>query len=293
MEKIGQNLTIAIPVGHEKDRLPLLLRNLAAFQNVFIADDAGTTETKVIAAQFGRPVYLIKNKGGWFEFEEWMVAVWAKIKTDYLLMACCADFMPRELLKKYVEISDASSYDVVLAKRVSITDCLPIAIDLPPRWLNYKYKGELRFYKKGAVDYVDNPVHGIGKIVCAQDRVLILPQKPELMFYQYRDYDASESEGKHRVYNDVWAEQRVVSGGAYIKEFIKEVIKGVKSFIFCYFLYGGFRYGMRGFMLAYYRFHLHLTLAFRFYERSKGRLKADIQRRHLLLRDELLKKEGF
>jgi hypothetical protein len=249
--KRGENLTIAIPVGREKDRLPLLLRNVAHFRHVIIADDLGAPETLEIAKLFGRPVYPIKNKGGWFEFEEWMAGVWAVAKTDYLLMACCPDYMPAKLLDVYEQVAQTGSHDVVLAKRVSVTDGLEIAIDLPPKWMNFRYNGELRFYRKGSVDYRDNPMHGRGKIICPEDRIRILPQEPDLMVYQYRDYDSSESEGKHRVYNDVWAEQKMVLGGPWRRMFILEVIRGIKNFVFCYVFYGGFLHGMRGFIHAF------------------------------------------
>jgi hypothetical protein len=290
---MGENITVAVPVGREKDRLPLLLRNLARFKYVILADDLGAPETAATAAQFGRPVFPIRNKGGWFEFDEWMQAVWAVAQTEYLLMAACPDYMPAKLLETYDEVARTRSYDVVLAKRVSVTDCRKIAIDLPPRWMNFRYKGELRFYRKGSMDYRDNPMHGRGRIICPPERVLVLPQESDLMVYQYRDYDSSETEGKHRVYNDVWAEQKIKKGGPCSRAFTFEVARAAKQFFFCYILYGGFSHGMRGFIHAYYRFHLHLSLAFRFYERSVGALKPDIQQRHVQLRDYLLKRDGL
>ena len=290
---LGEKITIIIPVRNEAARLPLVLRNFSKMAHVLVVDNHSTDNSREITKEFGRTSIELANVGGFVENSEWMDAVWAQIQTPYMLLAACAEYVPPALLSRYDQIANTSSHDVVLAKRLSITDGLPIPIDLPPRWLNLKYKGEVRFYRRGAVDYTNNHVHGRGRTTCQEGRVLVLPQKLDLMFYQYRDYDSSESESKHRVYNDVWAAQKVALGEPYKCLFFKEIVRAFKKFIDCYFIYGGFRYGVKGLIHSYYRFHLHVGLAFRFYECSIGALKPDIQRKHMNLRDALLKSNGL
>jgi glycosyltransferase involved in cell wall biosynthesis len=290
MKKIGSSFTAVVVARNEHNRLPLVLKNFASLENVLVVDNFSTDDTREIAEKFGRPWIQVANVGGFCETDDWMQPVWAHIKTPYFLLAACAESLPIALLNKYSEIAASGSHEVVLTQRVSITAGLPIPIDLPPRWLGWHYLGEIRFFKLGAVSYTGNQVHDRGRVLVPENRVLRLGRDPELCFYQYRDYDASETEEKHRIYNDVLAAQRFAAG---IKpSFFLGCVKALKRFILCYIIYGGFRFGVLGFMHCYYRFHMELGLAFRAYELSGSYSKRDLIRMHLDFRGEGVHRSG-
>jgi glycosyltransferase involved in cell wall biosynthesis len=286
MKKIGKNFTAVVIARNEQSRLPLVLLNFLCLENVLVVDNYSTDNTRKIAESFRRPWIQVKNEGGFVETDGWMKPVWEQIDTEYMLLAACAEDLPLELLKKYDEISSHRSHDAVFVKRISITAGLPIPIDYPPWWMAWRYKGELRFFKIGSVDYSSNLVHGRGRIMCCEGKVLYLPRCRSLSFYQYRDYDSFETESKHVIYNDISARQLSAGVGFGL---MLSILKGVRRFIIIYFLYGAFRYGVLGFMHSYYRFHMELGLSFRVYEYRNKLTKMNITKANIEIRKNRLK----
>ena len=127
-----------------------------------------------------------------------------------------------------------------------------------------RFPGELRFFKKGAVDYADNEVHGRGRMVCPPDRVLSLVTDTRLHFFQFRDYDCSHTELKHRTYNDVLAKQRYDSGARF--SWLRMTLHATKQFLDAYVRFGSWRYGMLGFMHSFYRWYMEVGIWFRIWE---------------------------
>lgn len=285
-DKLGMNYTAVILARNERERLPLVLKNFECLVNVLVVDNYSTDETREIAESYKRRWIQVQNEGGFCETEEWMQQVWPHLTTPYMLLAACAESLPISLLAAYDSIAINGQYAVVLANRISITAGLPIPIDYPPAWLSWKYQGEIRFFRKGAVCYLGNQVHNRGRITVKDCYVLKLGRDPDFCFYQYRDYDASETEAKHNVYNNTLALQLYKKGEK--PDFIKWVFRALRKFLVTYFLYGGFRFGILGFMHCYYRFHMELGIYFRIYEYHRGLTKREIIALHCRTRSDLL-----
>ena len=217
-----------------------------------------------------------------------MDSIWDNVKTDYMLMALCAEYFPDELLALYAKVANEKSYDVVSATRVSITSGKHILVWGNPRKRIIRGLSS-RFSRRDSVSYVDNIIHQGGKIVCKDDRILKVPQDIHLMYYQFRDYDASWSEVKHGGYNDVEAMQRYRQGERY--SFIKMVSKSLAFFLQDYFYNGAYKQGHLGFMHAYYRFHLSMGIYLRLWDIEHNLQKEDISKLHNSIRSKLLSKE--
>ena len=285
----SENLTVCLPVYNEERRIEYAIKNFMGKFKFLVIDDipASTDRTREICEKFGVE-YIQINKHGHVEDSYLMNAVWENVKTDYMLWAMCAEYIPDELLSLYAKTANEKNYDVICAPRVSITAGKHILVWGNPRKSIIRYFDQ-RFSKRGSISYVDNIIHQQGKIICKEERILKVPRDIHLMFYQFRDYDASWSEFNHRKYNDINAMQLYQKGERY--SFIKMISISLALFLNDYFLNGAYRQGHLGFMHAYYRFHLHMGIYLRMWDIEHNLQKEQISELHNSIRSKLLSKE--
>jgi glycosyltransferase involved in cell wall biosynthesis len=285
----SDNLTVCLFCYNEENRIEYAIKNFIGKLKILVIDNFSTDRTLEICEKFGVEYVQIDNTGLFVEHPIIMDAVWKHVKTDYMLRTFCGEYVPDELLALYAKVANEKRYDVVCAARISITAGKYILV-----WGNYR-KSTIRslsprFSRRDSISYEDNIIYRSGKIVCKEDRIFYTtPQDIHLMYYQFRDYDASWSEVKHGGYNDIEAMQRYRQGERY--SFIKMVSKSLAFFLQDYFYNGAYKQGHLGFMHAYYRFHLHMGLYLRLWDMEHNLQKEDITKLHNSIRAKLLAKE--
>ena len=285
----SDNLTVCLFCYNEEKRIEYAIKNFLNKFKMLVIDNIppSTDRTIEICDKYGVEHIQI-DRHGLLEQAITMNAVWEHVKTDYMLRAFCAEYLPDELLSLYAKVANEKSYDVVCAARVSITAGRHILVWGDPR-KRMKGLAYPRFSRRGSIDYEGNIIHGQGKIVCRKDRILKASKDVNLMFYQFRDDDASLSEVKHGRYNDIEAMQRYRQGERY--SFFKRVFECFKNFIGEYFMFGAYKPGHLGFMHTYYRFHLRMGLYLRLWDIEHHLQKDQITEIHNSIRAKLLSKE--
>lgn len=204
-----------------------------------------------------------------------------EVDTAYILIASVSEYVPLALLRKYIDVANMDSHDVVRAFRVSITAGQPIPIS---GVAGQAVVGELRFFRKGSVDYTGNKVHGHGKVLSDASRILNVVADPDLHFYQFRDYDCSHTEMAHCRYDDTLARQRYLAGERFT--WPRALYYSCKAFLTCYVRFGSLRFGMLGFLHSYYRWHMEFTVWLRIWEWEQGYTRADVVRRNNSVRQQ-------
>ncbi|MDD2727797.1 glycosyltransferase [Malikia sp.] len=257
---LSHNITVCIFAWNEEQRILRCIENFKGFFDIVIVDNCSTDRTVEVVREAGYRTITVKNPG-FIETPEVMGPVCDACNTDYVLIASVSEFIPLVLLQRYAEVANGGTHDVVRAYRESITAGQPIPISGRP---TKRFPGELRFFKKGAVDYANNEVHGRGRMACTPDRVLSLVTDSRLHFFQFRDYDCSQTELKHRSYNDVLAKQRYDSGTRF--SWLRMMLHATKQFLDAYVRFGSWRYGMLGFMHSFYRWYMEVGIWFRIWE---------------------------
>ena len=286
----SDNLTVCLFCYNEEKRMEYAIENFIGKFKLLVIDNIppSTDRTIEICDKYGVEHIQI-DRHGFLEQAIPMNAVWEHVKTDYMLRTFCGEYIPDELLALYAKVANEKSYDVVCVARVSITAGKYILVWGNPR-KRIRRSLSSRFSRRGSIDYENNIIHNEGKIVCKEDRIFYTtPQDIHLMYYQFRDYDASWSEVKHGGYNDIEAMQRYRQGERY--SFIKMVSKSLAFFLQDYFYNGAYKQGHLGFMHAYYRFHLHMGLYLRLWDMEHNLQKEDISKLHNSIRAKLLAKE--
>jgi glycosyltransferase involved in cell wall biosynthesis len=267
---LSKKITVCIFAFNEEIRILRCIRNFKDYAKIVVIDNYSTDATKEIVENAGIRCISIKNPN-FIETPEVMNPVVDIVDTDYILIASVSEYVPLALLQKYAEVANASNYDVVRAYRVSITAGHSIPIAGVARKGGH---GELRFFRKDAVEFTGNQVHGRGKILSAPNRVLSVVVDPALHFYQFRDYDCSHTELAHCRYDDVLAKQRYDTGQRF--SWARALYHTSKSFLTSYVRAGSFRHGMLGFMHCYYRGHMEFTVWLRIWEWEHGYARTDV-----------------
>gem|GEM_PF-4366908 len=286
---LSDNLTVCLLVRNEEKRIEYAIKNFIGKFKLLVIDDIppSTDRTREICEKF-KVEYIQINKHNFVEQPIVMNAIWEKVKTHYMLMAFCGEYFPDELLALYAKVADEKSYDVICAARISITAGKHILVWGDPRKSIIRNLSP-RFSRRGSISYEDNIMHREGKIVCEEKKILKAPRDIHLMFYQFRDYDASWSEARHAGYNDVNAMQLYQNGEHY--SFIKMISKSLAFFLKDYFYNGAWKQGHLGFMHAYYRFHLSMGIYLRMWDIEHNLQKDQITELHNSIRRKLLSKE--
>lgn len=285
----SDNLTVCLFCFNEEKRIEFAIQNFINKFKIIVIDNIppSTDRTIEICEKYGIE-HIQMDRHGFVEQAITMNAVWEHVKTDYMLRAFCGEYLPDELLSIYAKVANEKSYDVVCAARVSITAGKHILVWGNPRKSIQRHLSQ-RFSRRDSISYVDNIIHLEGKIVCKEERILKAPRDIHLMFYQFRDYDASWSEVKHGEYNDVNAMQLYQKGERY--SFIKMISKSLAFFLNDYFFNGAYKQGHLGFMHAYYRFHLNIGIYLRLWDIEHNLKKYQITELHNSIREKLLSKE--
>ncbi len=271
---LSANVTVCIFCSNEEARLERAVNNFRGRFKILVVDNFSQDRTREVAQNLGLDVISIKNPN-FIETPVVMDPLWEQISTDYMLIASCSEYIPLKLLSKYAEIANGNLYDVVRVFRESITAGLAIPISGNQ---TIKAPGELRFYKRGSVDYNGNQVHGRGVPICAMERILNLANDINFKFYQFRDYDCSKTERNHANYNDALALQWYRSGVKF--SWIKAIWGGCKQFGNSYVRFGGWRFGMIGFIHCIYRFYMEMGVWFRVWEWQNGFDGASVRERN-------------
>lgn len=267
---LSKNITVYIFARNEAGRIVRCIKNFNKFFQVVVVDNCSSDGTDEVSRANGCEVLRIKNPG-FIETPEVMLPVQQHCKTEYLLIASVSEFVPFNLLSYYAHVANSNAHDVVVAYRESVTSGLHIPIS---GGRSSKHAGEVRFFKKYAVDYTGNLVHGRGAIVAPPGKIASVVKDESLEFYQYRDYDSSHTELKHREYNDVVAKQLFDRKSKF--HIWRLFYHPAKHFFYSYIRSGCWRFGMLGFMHSYYRFQMEVGIWFRVWEYENGYNKSQV-----------------
>jgi hypothetical protein len=279
---LSSNLTVMLFVRNEEHRLAETYENFRGLLPVLVVDNESTDRTAALAVGLGLTVVRIPNPGH-IEDPDVMRQVQEACPTDYLIVASCAEIIPLALLELYARVASAGSHDVVRAPRISVTAGreIPISSSLARR-----HPGELRMFRKGAVDFHGTQVHGMGLPTVAEGRILRLSQTREHAFFQFRDYDCSVTERNHGRYDDLWARQRFAAGERFSLPRAMFMVAG--RFLRPYFYLGCWRFGMLGLIHCAYRGIMELTVQFRIWEHQSGYTLERVRSENLRIKKSLL-----
>ncbi|MBI4095135.1 MAG: hypothetical protein HY435_03010 [Candidatus Liptonbacteria bacterium] len=231
-------ITFVVFARDESRRIPYLLRNLGGYGGVLVMlDDRTRDDTAAEARKFGARVELFQHPG-WTEGAETVALVEKLAKTDWLYWAYVDELLTKSLLEKMAMLSRQDNYRAVWMWRK-----------------NYNYGGvklddgyTLRFFKKGAIDFMGNQIGRFGKIAVPEDQVLYLPRGEKYAVHHFSTYDVSKFEAAHGKYSTEEAKANLRLGRHFSG--LKLVGKPIYFFLKYMIVGGAWRWGWRGLIIT-------------------------------------------
>lgn len=248
---VKSNITFIIFAYNEEKRIEYVLKCFKDYGKVMVIDNYSEDKTIEIASRYTDLIYQYKNPG-WVENKEVTDFVFDKVDTDWVYFAYVDELATKTLLDKLVDLSLQTKYKVVYITRRNYH------YGLKELYLENAYLP--RFFKKGAINFENNKIHGFGEIVVPKDEIIHLPRKDEYSVHHFSTYDISKFEINHNKYSDIEAKDKFKNNIRFSP--FKLLLIPIATFFKYYFVNGGWKSGWYGFIMTMeYCFFLFNTQA--------------------------------
>jgi glycosyltransferase involved in cell wall biosynthesis len=272
------NITFVLFAYNEERRIPYVLRNLQPYGRILVVDNMSTDRTVEISKSFGAEIFSRKNDSGWTEGEEEVARVLSRVNTEWVYWGYVDELCPKALLKKFVEIAKEDKYKIIYAQRINLNyGLLGLSLDYPY---------STRVFKKGSIDFKGNKIHSFGMVVCSPDEILNLPKTDEYSVYHFSTYNVSKFELAHSRYSDVEAQQKIENGKHF--SLMRLLVFPVAVFFKYYFLGGGWRFGVPGFIMSMQYYFFRFNVAAKMWEKENKVTLESIEGRYDELKENLI-----
>ncbi|MFH1292391.1 MAG: glycosyltransferase [bacterium] len=272
------DITFLVFTYNEEKRIEYVVRNFINHGDVLILDDGSTDRTKEIAESYGARV-VVRPKTDIYHTENQTMYqfILSQIKTNWIFWGYADNILPKSLLDKMTEITKQDQFKYV---NIPTNTYLWGVTD------KVIHKGySPRFFRKDAMDFTDNKLHGMGKFLGKEDEKLKLLQKDEYAMYHFSTYNLQKFISSHLTYAQVEAEQKFQDGKKF--SLVRLFAAMVRYFVM--FIRHGFKLGsigvIVGLMYAFFRVMTYVSL----YEKENGITLDIIEDSYAKKKEELLK----
>lgn len=257
------NITVIIPAFNEEKSLPLLKKSLKDFKKIILIDNYSTDNTYKLASSFGWETYKFRNKG-FSEDPDLIKFYLSKINTDWIYV-CRADEIPSKKLCKILNSKDQSNFDAIRIVRRNFLNnrrCHTWGLD---------YETPI-FRKKFFIPSEDSYRLGYAGTFINNTRIKTFSEKTNIYISHYIDYTPNDFFNAINKYSTIWSKWVFTKSNkknyAFEETFLKNKLRVFRSkiyrktyltfaalflmpplrFFYHYFIKGGIRSGLDGFI---------------------------------------------
>jgi len=272
-----ENITFVIFVWNEEARIERVLKNLTPYGQVLIVDNESTDGTLTIARKYGAEILINKNPG-WVEDEDTVAKVKATVKTDWIYWGFADEMIDGSTLDEIGIHIKSGKYDIINITRKNY---------FYGRFCHNAFADRMnRIFKKDAIDFSGNEIHGFGRVVVLSDRVKELPDS------YYVHHFISNTAKSYLLtmdrYTDI--EKPVVVSW---RNFIKLPLAQIKLIWLNYIVRHGYKAGVPGFMLCLHMTYYSWLKAMKSWEYGNDISRDCIEARNDHYRDCILKRLSY
>jgi glycosyltransferase involved in cell wall biosynthesis len=268
----SKQITFVLFMFNEEARIERAVRNFLPYGHVLIVDNHSTDRTVEIARALGAEVLLHKNPG-WVEDEHTTSLVKAAVRTTWMYWGFSDEIVDRHTMDAMLAAVEGGKCSIVNIARK-----------------NYYY-GEFchdayrntqhRAFKKDAIDFRGNVIHGFGKATVPESDIVRLD--PDACFvHHFISNTAKSYMGSLDRYTDIEAMH------AEPMSPLKMLLRMVRGFLGHYVVKGGRKAGRAGVYLGLQTSMYTLMLCMKAYERVNDLTTRTIEARNDRIRDQLL-----
>lgn len=157
-------ITFVVFTYNEEKRIERVIKNFIAFGNILIADGGSTDGTIEIARKYNCDIYLREDFGyGFVENQPLVNRLYEIIKTDWIYWAFADEMLDRESLELLTKIVQENKYQIINIDRKNYF--------MGKFCYSMFHSRTNKCFKKGAIDFSTNCIHGFGKAVVKSDEI--------------------------------------------------------------------------------------------------------------------------
>jgi glycosyltransferase involved in cell wall biosynthesis len=249
---MNHKVTFVLFTFNEEKRLHWFIKNFSGHGHLLVVDNESTDNTVKLAEEAGCQVLINKNQG-WVEDEITTTRIKRAIKTEWIYWGFADEMIKPMSLDHILNIINSDQFDIVKLNRKNYfygTFCGNVLADM-----------QVKFFKKNAIDFTANKIHGFGKITVSDQRVYSAPN--EIYVGHFMDDDISSYLAKINKYTDIEEVSKENIKGSFFKGF---VVAPLKIFLKNYFFQKGWRLGVPGIVIIYAQMTYSCIKAIKSYE---------------------------
>jgi len=166
MAEFSKDLTFVVFTFNEEKRIERVINNFMKFGSVLIVDNESTDSTLDIAKKYNCEVLVNKNMG-WVEDEVTTSRVKKVVKTEWIYWAFADEMIDLLTIDVIQSAIKTGKYDIINITRKNYyygRFCYDAFADR----MN-------RIFKKEAIDFTGNKIHGFGVVTVGKENILYLP----------------------------------------------------------------------------------------------------------------------
>jgi glycosyltransferase involved in cell wall biosynthesis len=267
-------ITFVIFTYNEESRIERVIKNFKNYGNILIADNKSTDRTLEIARAYGCDVLVREKHYVFVENQEMVDMIYGKIDSEWIYWGFADEMLEKDTLNEIQRIITAGEHDIIDIDRKNYFYG-QFCYDL------YHARSH-KIFKKGAIDFTDNVIHGMGKPVVSKDRIHVLPDK-----YFVHHFISNTVQSYLNVIN-TYTESELETfqkSSASFWYFIFNVLKAViKNFYFN----RGFKAGFSGLALTELMLFYALVKNIKHYEQNNKLTRKSIEDQNDYYRDKVL-----
>lgn len=272
----NKDITFIIFTYNEASRIERVIKNFESFGNILLADNNSTDGTVDIAKQYGCKIFLRKEDYAFVENQQLVEQLYQVVDTEWIYWGFADEMLDGNTLNMISEIIKSNSYDIISMNRKNYSHGV-FCYDL---FHGYNYKA----WKKGAIDFVKNPIHGMGKATVANEKIYKMPDR--YFIHHFSSYTAKSYINTLNRYTDTeveFCENYDTSLYGVIKQFIKRILKN-------YLFDGGYKAGYAGLGSVLMTLSYEWMRNIKIYEKQNGLNRDVIESKNNIIRDDILAK---
>lgn len=270
------NITFVIFTYNEEKRIERVIKNLKDFGTVLIADNQSTDKTQEIAKQYGCDIFIRTEEFEFVESQEMMNSLDKVVKTDWIYWGFADEMLDKKTLDEISNIIATNKYDIISIDRK-----------------NY-YHGRFcydafasrtnKIFKKGAIDFSNNVIHGFGKPTVIPDKIYNLPDN--MFVHHFISNTAQSYLNTINRYTETELKFTHKDRGA-IFNFI---LLPTKLFLSNFILKKGYKAGFAGWNLTFIQIFYFIVKYIKFSEKTNHLTALEIEKQNDVFRDLILEK---
>lgn len=162
-------ITFVVFTYNEADRIERVIRNFKNFGKILIADNNSTDATQEIARRHGCDIFLRREEYVFVENQKLVNQLYDVIDTEWIYWAFADEMLDEKTLMEIQSVVKGDQYDIITMDRKNYF------------YGNFCYDlyhaRTYKVFKKYALDFTENEIHGMGRATVSPNKVYDLPDK--------------------------------------------------------------------------------------------------------------------